>query len=298
VTNFTATPTPTTGIVGHSWNFGDGSPLGTGPNPSHTYTTPGIKNVTYTVTNSGGCQAVFTKTVNVFPNPVIAITANTVCLGLPTTFGNTSTVAAPDNIANWSWDFDNNGTSDNSTQTPTNTYAAAGNFTAVLTATTNNGCVNSNSVTVKVNALPTATFTPVGACINANVVLNNTSSVTAPDNITSYSWNFGTGATPATGNVANPTPLTYASSGVKTIVLNITANTTCTASITQTVNITPQPVANFSATSVCQGSVTAFTDVSTPTGSITGWSWDFTNNGSADNTTNAPSTTYTASGNF
>jgi gliding motility-associated-like protein len=298
VTNFTATPTPTIGVVGHSWNFGDGSPLGTGSNPSHTYTTPGIKNVTYTVTNSGGCQAVFTKTVNIFPNPVVAITANTVCLGLPTTFGNTSTVAAPDNIANWSWDFDNNGTSDNSTQTPTNTYAAAGNFTAVLTATTNNGCVNSNSVTVKVNALPTATFTPVGACINANVVLNNTSSVTAPDNITSYSWNFGTGATPATGNVANPTPLTYASSGVKTIVLNITANTTCTASITQTVNITPQPVANFSATSVCQGSVTAFTDLSTPTGSITGWSWDFTNNGSADNTTNAPSTTYTASGTY
>lgn len=298
VTNFTATPTPTTGIASNVWDYGDGSPLGNGLTTSHTYTSSGIKTVTYTVTTASGCQSVMTKTLNVFPNPVVAITANTVCIGLATTFGNTSNVAAPDNITNWSWDFDNNGTSDNTTQTPTNTYATAGSFTAVLTATTNNGCVNSNSVTVKVNALPTATFSPIGACINANVALNNTSSAPAGDNITTYGWNFGAGATPATGNTANPTPLVYSTSGVKTITLNITANTTCTATITKTINITPQPVANFSATSVCQGTATAFTDLSTPTGSITGWSWDFTNNGSSDNSTNAPTNTYTASGTY
>ena len=297
-TSFTATPTPSTGIASNVWDYGDGSPLGNGLTTSHTYTSSGIKTVTYTVTTASGCQSVLTKTLNVFPNPVVAITANTVCIGLPTTFGNTSNVAAPDNITNWSWDFDNNGTSDNTTQTPTNTYATAGNFVAVLTATTNNGCVNSNSVTVKVNALPTATFSPITACVNANVALNNTSSAPAGDNITSYSWNFGAGATPATGAIANPTPLVYSTSGVKTIVLNITANTTCTASITQTVNIIPLPVANFSATSVCQGTATAFTDLSTPTGSITSWSWDFTNNGSSDNSTNAPTNIYPASGTY
>lgn len=297
-TSFTATPTPSTGIASNVWDYGDGSLLGNGLTTSHTYTSSGIKTVTYTVTTASGCQSVLTKTLNVFPNPVVAITANTVCIGLPTTFGNTSNVAAPDNITNWSWDFDNNGTSDNTTQTPTNTYATAGNFVAVLTATTNNGCVNSNSVTVKVNALPTATFSPITACVNANVALNNTSSAPAGDNITSYSWNFGAGATPATGAIANPTPLVYSTSGVKTIVLNITANTTCTASITQTVNIIPLPVANFSATSVCQGTATAFTDLSTPTGSITSWSWDFTNNGSSDNSTNAPTNIYPASGTY
>ncbi|MFN8116574.1 MAG: PKD domain-containing protein [Bacteroidia bacterium] len=298
VTIFTATPTPTTGIASNVWDFGDGSALGNGLTTSHTYTSAGTKTVTYTVTTTSGCQSVFTKTVSVFSNPVVAITANTVCVGLPTSFGNTSSVAAPDNITSWSWDFDNNGTSDNTTQTPTNTYATAGNFTAVLTATTNNGCVNSNSVTVKVNALPTATFSPVAACINANVVLNNTSSAPASDNINSYSWNFGAGATPATGNTANPTPLVYSSSGIKTISLNIIANTSCTASITQTVEVYAQPVANFSATSVCQSTATAYTDLSTPTGSITGWAWDFTNNGTVDNTTNAPTNIFPTSGTF
>ncbi len=42
-TNFTATSTPTTGITGHIWNFGDNSPNGSGPNVSHTYTTSGTK---------------------------------------------------------------------------------------------------------------------------------------------------------------------------------------------------------------------------------------------------------------
>jgi gliding motility-associated-like protein len=298
VTNFTATSTPTAGIASHVWDYGDSSPFGNGLNTTHTYTSPGTKTVSYTVTTTSGCQSVFTKTLNVFPNPVVSIAANTVCVGLPTTFANTSNVTAPDNITGWSWDFDNNGTSDNANQAPTNTYPIAGDYTAVLTATTNNGCVNSNTVAVKVNALPTATFTPIAACVNANVQLNNTSFAPSSDNITSYGWNFGAGANPATSTSSNPTPLIYSTSGVKTIILNITANTTCTASITQTVNVFPQPVANFSATSVCQGTATAFTDLSTPTGSITNWAWDFTNNNSTDNTTNAPTNLYPVSGTY
>jgi gliding motility-associated-like protein len=297
-TNFTATSTPTAGITSHVWNFGDGSANGTGANPVHTYTTSGVKNVTYTVTNSSGCTSVITKTLEVFPNPVMAITANTVCLNVATTFGNTSAVAAPATISNWAWDFDNNGSIDNTTQTPSNTYTAAGNYVAVLTATTNNGCVNTTSVTVKINPLPTATFTPVNACLNSNVVLNNTSSIAAPDNISTYAWNFGVGASPATGAIANVTPLVYTTAGIKNITLNLTSNNTCTATITQTVEVYAQPVANFSTTSVCQGTATAYTDLSTPTGSITGWAWDFTNNGSVDNATTAPTNIFSPSGTY
>jgi gliding motility-associated-like protein len=297
-TNFTATSTPSTGITSHVWDFGDGG-AGTGATLSHTYTTSGPKVVTYTVTNSAGCTSVNTQTINVFPNPVMAITANTVCLNVPTTFVNTSSVSAPATISAWAWDFENNGSVDNSTQTPTNTYTTLGTFVAVLTATTNNGCINTTSVNVKVNPLPTATFTPVNACMNTNVLLNNGSIVPLPDNISSYVWNFGTGAAPTTtSSVQNPPTLTYNSSGIKTITLTITANTTCSASITQTVTVYPQPVANFSTTSVCQGTATAYTDMSTPTGSITAWAWDFTNNGSTDNVSNAPTNTYPTSGTF
>jgi gliding motility-associated-like protein len=210
-------------------------------------------------------------------------------------------VSAPDNITTWAWDFENNGSVDDGTQSPTYTYTSAGTVTAVLTGTTNSGCTGSVSATVKVNALPTATFTPVNACLNNNVVLNNTSSVPAPDNISNYSWNFGVGANPATatGTVANPTPLVYTTAGIKTIVLNITANTTCTATITQTVEVYPQPVASFSTTSVCQGTATAFTDLSTTSvGTISGWQWDYTHDGINDNATQNPSNTYSPSGTY
>lgn len=296
-TNFTATSTPTAGITSHVWDFGDGG-TGTGATLSHTYTTSGPKVVTYTVTNSAGCTSVNTQTINVFPNPVMAITANTVCLNVPTTFVNTSSVSAPATISAWAWDFENNGSVDNSTQTPTNTYTTAGTFVAVLSATTNNGCINTTSVNVKVNPLPTATFTPGPACLNANVLLNNTSSIAAPDNITTSTWNFGAGANPATGSGTNVTPLVYTTAGVKNITLNLTSNNSCTATITQTVEVYAQPVANFSTTSVCQGTATAYTDLSTPTGSITGWAWDFTNNGSGDNFTNAPNNLFSPSGTY
>ena len=295
-TNFTATSTPTAGIASHVWDFGDGTGTFTGATPSHTYTTAGPKIVTYTVTNSSGCFSINTQTITVFPNPVMAITANTVCLNVPTTFANTSTVSAPATISTWAWDFENNGSIDSGTQTPTNTYTAPGNFTAVLTATTNNGCVNTTSVAVKVNALPTATFTPVNACLNNNVLLNNTSSIVAPDNIQTTTWNFGAGANPATGSTPNVTPLVYTTPGIKNITLSLISNNTCTATITQTVEVYAQPVANFSTTSVCQGTATAFTDLSTPTGSMTAWAWDFTNNGSVDNNSNAPTNLFSPSG--
>jgi gliding motility-associated-like protein len=297
VTNFTATSTPTAGIVSHLWNFGD-SNTGTGGNTSHTYATPGPKVVTYTVTNSSGCSSTFSQTINVFPKPITAISGNSVCLNQATIFGNTSSVAAPDNISGYFWDFNNDGTTDNTTQTPTNTYTTPGTYTVELKTTSNNGCSDSTTIQVKVNPLPTATFSPVNACINNNVLLNNTSSIAAPDNIQSYSWNFGAGANPSTGTITNVNPLTYNSSGIKSITLNLTSNNSCTATITQTVEVYAQPVANFSTTSVCQGTATTYTDLSTPTGSITGWAWDFTNNGSADNTTNAPTNTFPTSGTY
>ncbi len=298
VTNFTSTATPTVGIVSHVWNFGDGTPNGSGTNPSHTYTSSGTKSITYTVTNTFGCSDVFTKTVTISPNPVVAISSNTVCLNLTTQFTNSTTIGAPDNIAIWAWDFDNNGTIDNTTQFPTNTYTSVGTHTAELTVTTNNGCKDSLTIPVVVNDIQTGLFAASNACLNSVITLTNSTTVVAPNSITLYSWDFGLDAVPATATGFNPTLPTYTTSGIKNITLSLTANTSCTASITQTIEIFAQPVANFSTTSVCQSTATAFTDLSTPTGSMTAWAWDFANDGSIDNTTNAPTNIYASSGTY
>lgn len=295
---FTSISTPTSAIAAQVWHWGDATANGFGTPSNHLYANSGTFNVKLVVTSTDLCKDSITKPITIHPRPVISFTANPVCLGTSSSFNNTSTILAPSTVTNWAWDFENNGSIDNTAQNPTTTYTASGNYVVELKASSNQGCSDSLTRTIRVNANPTATFSPVNACLNTNVLLNNTSTIPLPDNIVLYTWNFGAGSIPATSSNQNPPSLTYNSSGVKTITLTLTANTTCTSTVTRTVEVYPQPVANFSTSSVCQGTSTAYTDLSTPIGSITGWDWDFTTNNSVDNSTQNPSLTFPASGTF
>lgn len=297
--NFISTTTSPNPVTSQVWNWGDNTAPGTGSNPSHTYNTIGTYTVKLVATDVNSCKDSINKIVTVYPNPVVNFAANPVCLGAASSFSNTSTIAAPDNITAYSWDFDNNGTPDSSVPTPTNTYPASGSYVVKLTATSNHSCVTSSTASINVNTIPTVTFAPANACMNATVALNNTSSIPLPDNLSAYNWNFGPNATPAQSTQQHPGSLSYSTAGVKTITLGVTANTGCAASITRTVMVYQQPVANFSTTSVCFPGTTAFTDLSTTTaGTIQGWDWDFTTNGSIDNSTQAPSLAYPSSGTY
>jgi gliding motility-associated-like protein len=296
--SFSSTSTPTAGIASQVWTWGDASANGSGTSPSHTYSSAGTYSVKLVVTAAvGSCTSTVTQTVSVYPKPTVSFTANPVCLNSATNFTNSTTITAPGTINAWAWDFDNNGTTDNTTQSPSNTFTPTGTYSVELKATSGDGCSDSLVVPIIVNANPTATFTPVAACINANVLLNNISTIPLPDNISSYNWSFDSGSTPSTSSNQNPPILTYNTSGVKTITLTVTSNHSCTATATNTVTINPSPVANFSTTSVCQSTATAFTDMSTTTtGTINAWAWDFTNDGTSDNATQNPTFTYPASG--
>ncbi len=67
---------------------------------------------------------------------------------------------------------------------------------------------------------PVANFTAnkSAVCVTSVVTFTNASS----GNITSYSWNFGSGANPSTATTAGPHNVTYSSSGTKTISLTVT----------------------------------------------------------------------------
>ena len=294
---FSSTSTSTVGISSQDWSFGDGSAGVTGNPAAHTYTTSGTFNVKLVVKDLNSCKDSLTQPITIYPNPLMGISSNTVCFNVNTQFTNTTSIAPPDNITAWAWDFDNNGTTDNTTQSPFYLYPAPGDYTVNLKATSNNGCKDSISLPVKVNALPTATFTPIDACLNTTLLLNNTSSIPAPNTIATYNWQFGANGVSLNNTSANPN-VQYNASGVQTISLDITSNTTCTATITQTVMIFPQPVANFAVSSVCQGIATTFTDQSTPLNAITAWAWDYTSNNSIDNNTQNPSFTFPASGTY
>ncbi len=285
------------------WAFGGTStiptPTNTSQNPTFIYNNCGaINNATLTVVSDSGCVGSSTLPVIMRCLPVPSFTFNNSCKNEAVQFNNTSSNGlGTSGILNNFWNL--NPTTSTS-QNPINTYSTSGTKNISLTVTDQYGCIDSLSLPITIYELPIASFTVSNACLNSNVVLGSTSTILLPDNISAYSWDFGIGSVPSsTSNVQNPLNLTYNSSGVKTISLTVTANTSCTATITNTVTIYPQPVANFSTTSVCQSTATAFTDLSTTSvGTITGWDWDFANDGVTDNTTNAPTNVYASSGTY
>ncbi len=108
----------------------------------------------------------------VYPKPLAMFTADTVCYGNATTFLNTSTI--PSGFIQFNqWDF---GDGNNSlSPSPTHTYGASGTYTVTLLLTSNQGCLDTATVTVVVNALPPSTITasgPLGFCAGDTLTLS------------------------------------------------------------------------------------------------------------------------------
>ncbi len=299
IVNFTNTSVPIANILTQTWNFGDGG-IDNQYNTSHTYTASGVYTVTLSTTSTDFCVTQSIQTLTVYPKPVMAATANTVCLNLTTAFTNSSTVTPPSVITNYAWDFDNNGTTDNQAYAPTHGFTTIGTTNVELKGTTNFGCKDSILVPVVVNASQTANFTTSNACINSVIGINNTTAVAPPDFITDYDWYYGANATPSVSTGYNPIAPVYSTSGIKTVTLNITSNTTCTASLIQSVEVYARPVANFTASAVCQATATEFTDLSTSQVTINHWQWDWENDGTMDaiGFNSTPSNVYPVSGTY
>ena len=128
------------------------------------------------IVQSGVCSADTSAAISVivYPKPVAMFTADTVCFVNTTTFTNASTISSGFIQFN-QWDF---GDGNNSLSTsPTNTYGAAGTYTATLLLTSNMGCLDTAIVSVIVNALPPSTIAtsgPLDFCVGDSVVLSAT----------------------------------------------------------------------------------------------------------------------------
>src|SRR5205809_420745 len=124
-----------------------------------------------------------TSTTNQYP--VASFTSS--CSGMTCSFSSTST--DPDgSIATYSWNF-GDGSPVVTTQNPSHTYGAGGNYTVTLTVTDNLGATNARSQGVTVNAAnqpPVANFT--SSC--PTLTCSFTSTSTDPDGtIAGYDWN-------------------------------------------------------------------------------------------------------------
>lgn len=293
-TSFTNTSTGTS----FQWDFGEPSSgannSSTAQSPSHTYSTSGTFNVQLIV-GTGICPDTMVSTVVVNPLPVATFSSTTVCQGLPTSFTDQSSVATGNTLTSWSWNFDdpNSGAANISTdQSPTHQYTAAGSFNVILTVTTNNSCQSTTTIPVTVSSEPVATFTGTNVCESSATSFTNTSA-----SALSYFWEFGDANTSDTSSAANPTYI-YSSPGNYTVTF-IAINGSCYDTASSIVTVYPKPVAGFSATTVCEGQLTAFTDNSSilSPDAISTWSYDF-GDGSLPDTTQNPTYTYASNGTY
>ena len=236
-------------ITGYAWNFGDGG-SSTQQNPSHSYSTSGNFNVTLQVTTAGGCTNSITQPVTVYPLPVASFTGTTVCIGAATNFVNTSVISAG-GIAGESWSFGDLATS--TTSNPSHTYSTSGSFNVTLVVTSSNGCTDTVTQPVTVNALPVA-----NAGTDQDICMGSSATLTATGG-TSYLWSPGN-ATTAT-IIVNP-------SSNNTYTVTVTNANGCVATDPVNVYVHALPTVNAGADqNICNGSSATLS--STASGSVT-----------------------------
>ncbi|MBE9481158.1 MAG: PKD domain-containing protein [Bacteroidetes bacterium] len=260
-------------IVSWAWDFGDGGSSSI-QEPIHLYLFTGTFNVSLTVTDVNGCDTTLIQQVNVVDIPDVDFTVNPnpTCLNEPTTFTGTSASS----IISWDWDFGDGYTAN--TQIAVHSYENSGIFNVVLTVVDINGCSNSVSYPVTVNPLPNPDFQHTApACLGDSVYFTDYS--TTPNGyIDIWHWNFGDGNTTTINFPGNPNVAhLYSITGTFDVTLTVTDSDGCIDSITKQVVIVPNPVANFTYSTACDGEPVQFTDLSSLNGgsSIVSWYWEF-----------------------
>lgn len=172
--------------------------------------------------------------------------------------------------------------------TPTPTEINSGGIYIYLSST-NNGICNEerDSVYIEFTNQPTI---DAGADI---ILCANTPEVSLSGNVTGSTgvqWSGGTGVIDNPNNSTTTYQPTAAeiNLGSVTFTIESTGNGSCIAVTDQVeVNFIQNPIANFSATSVCFGESTEFTDISLPVfGTINSWEWNFGNGNTSSDQNN------------
>lgn len=292
---------------GNTWtnsNPGIGLPAsGTGDIPAFTPNySAGTQVATITMTNTCGTDN-FTITLN--PSPVANFSAPgvgaipRVCSGQQINFTDLAQVGQGGTITSWTWDF-GDGSPPVNAQNPSHTFPAApNNYNVTLSVTESSGCSHDTTMVLLLGALPQVDFNIDSVCLGNATTYQNLTTIdnTNGDNITTWTWNFGDGNN---SSVQNPTHQ-YLTDGSFTVSLSVVSNHGCIGNSTHTTMVYPNPVVNFTPTTVCLQSPTQFTDLSTVSSanspnSLTTWNWDF---GDGNNSTQQnPTHTYATSGTF
>ena len=269
--NFTNT---SIGSISYTWNFGDGTPLDNGINPSHTYNnlTQFIDNniVTLVAMSANGCTDTIIDSVTVYPEPQFGFSTNPDSGCSPVNVIFPSVIGA----VQYQWDFGDGNFG--AGPTPNHTYlnSTTNDVTYIiqLIATSPFNCVDTTYGQVLVFPNPSAQFNTdvISGCHPLPISATNMS---AGGSL--YHWDMGDGTIFDT-LVSNFGHIYLNITGVQqTYPISLIAETTqgCMDTIIQNIDVFPNVTAIFSSDTIgCSPYDVGFTDASI--GAII-YSWDF-----------------------
>ena len=279
------------------WNFGNPS-SGTNDttskqNPSHTYTNYNTYNVTLKVTSDSGCSNISTpKTITINPKPKVGfISPAGTCAGTPVGFTDTSKIAdGTQGLFTHSWNFGdpasgiNNSASGTPLPTPSHLYANTPPNPVKLIVTSNNGCLDSASVTLSSTIFPKqhATYIANGKPKDnadvARVCLGNSIKFASGLPANNAFWIFGDSGI-LVNTTASPVH-TYPNAGSfngQFYVDDINGCRSDTVAVKIEIWSLPTPIIQVN-NPTCEKQLISFTDNSTAsagTGNINTWLWKF-----------------------
>ncbi|MCZ2298003.1 MAG: PKD domain-containing protein [Chitinophagales bacterium] len=177
----------------YQWNFGNGN-TSTLQNPTHSFTSFGIYNVSLLVTATNGCsdKIQIDSLIKLIPVKItnIGFTPTEGCV--PLTVNMQPTLNTSDSSIQYEWNF---GDSTFSTEkNPTHIYTKAGVYTVQLKIINANGCFDSLIINnaVRVGDKPNANFsaTPREGCTTTGIQFTDSSTNALIDK---WKWSFGDG---------------------------------------------------------------------------------------------------------
>jgi len=240
-------------IVSNSWDFNNGSGS-TLKNPNGIfYPAAGMYRVRLISRSSSGCLDTVFRSIELLRHPTAswAVNRDTQCLnGNGFVFVNRSTPTSGSYINKVRWFFGNgsNPDSSNALRPDTVKYRSTGTPRVTLIASDQNGCSDTFFNFVHIKGSPRAGFTinDTDQCLTGNRFVFSSASMPATGSqIRTWSWNFGTDASPATATAQSNNNVVYSSFGRKYVTHTITDRNGCTDVKTISVMVYSRPTAKF-----------------------------------------------------